>query len=160
MYIKYLEYLAEIGWEDNEVITKYKQRLDVYPKSLIERGLKAFTQTKHYKDGEVVFKEGLPLFIYEVQKLLGKYATSQEKEDFLSLIATIVRGKDFFLKEKRNQRERMHRRNQHGLTVREQQKQDTIKKISELKQQGFKQIEVARQLDLNKSTVSRYWNVP
>ena len=41
---------------------------------------------------------------------------------------------------------------------REQKKQRLIKEIRKLKEAGLKQIEVSKELGINKSTVSRYWN--
>ena len=48
------------------------------------------------------------------------------------------------------------RRNENGLTKREQQKQDTIQAIKVLKNKGLKQIEIAKKLNINKATVSKY----
>ena len=50
-------------------------------------------------------------------------------------------------------------RNENGLTSREQQKQNTIKSIQELKEQGFKQKEVAEQLNKGLRTIKLYWNL-
>ena len=50
------------------------------------------------------------------------------------------------------------RRNENGLTKREQNKQDLISKIQEFKSQGFKQKEVAEKLDKGIATIKRYWN--
>ena len=49
-------------------------------------------------------------------------------------------------------------RNENGLTKRQQQKQDNIKAVKELARQGFKQVEIAKQLGLNQSNVSRILN--
>lgn len=62
------------------------------------------------------------------------------------------------IRDKINQRKRDSRRNELGLTFREQKKQDTIEAIQNLKQQGFRQIEVSRKLGLSRSLVSRYWS--
>ena len=48
------------------------------------------------------------------------------------------------------------RRNKKGLTKREQTKEDTIKAIKSLKIQGLRQIEIAKELNINKATVSKY----
>lgn len=47
-------------------------------------------------------------------------------------------------------------RNENGLTKREQQKQDLIKKVKCLKEQGIKQKEIAEKLGISKGTVSKY----
>lgn len=50
------------------------------------------------------------------------------------------------------------RRNEHGLTKREQQKQDLINKVKELKSQGLIQKEVAEKLGKSLRTIKSYWN--
>lgn len=50
-------------------------------------------------------------------------------------------------------------RNENGLTKREQQKQDTIKNIQELKIKGLKQSEVAEKINKSIRTVKLYWNL-
>ncbi len=47
------------------------------------------------------------------------------------------------------------RRNENGLTAREQQKQDLIIKVKELKEQGLKQKEIAEKLEISKGRVSQ-----
>lgn len=60
--------------------------------------------------------------------------------------------------EKRNAKKRAKRRNKEGLTKREQQKQETISKIIELKSQGLNNSEIARQLGISRQIVSKYVN--
>ena len=55
-----------------------------------------------------------------------------------------------------NDKRKEDRRNENGLTQREQQKQDLIKQVKELKLQGLKQIEIAEKLGISKGTVSKY----
>lgn len=50
------------------------------------------------------------------------------------------------------------RRNADGLTLRQQQKQDNIDRVQELAKQGLKQVDIAKQLKLGKSTVSMIIN--
>lgn len=59
---------------------------------------------------------------------------------------------------KYNTKRKADRRNENGLTLREQQKEDTKNKIKELKSQGFTQKEVAEKLNKGIATVKRYWN--
>lgn len=49
-------------------------------------------------------------------------------------------------------------RNENGLTKREQEKQDLINRIKELKKLGFKQKEVAKKLEKSLRTIKGYWN--
>lgn len=60
--------------------------------------------------------------------------------------------------EKRNAKKRAKRRNADGFTKREQQKQETIVKIMELKSQGLNNSEIARQLGISRQIVSKYVN--
>ena len=53
-------------------------------------------------------------------------------------------------------KQKLKHRNENGLTSREQTKIDRIYKILELKEKGYKQIEIAEQLNISKSTVSEY----
>lgn len=48
------------------------------------------------------------------------------------------------------------RRNDEGLTSRQQQKKELINKVKELKKQGLKQVEIADKLGITKGTVSKY----
>ena len=57
---------------------------------------------------------------------------------------------------KYNTKRKADRRNENGLTSREQQKQDLIKKVKLLKEQGLKQKDIAEKLGIAKSTVSKY----
>lgn len=59
---------------------------------------------------------------------------------------------------RRNERKRENRRNKNGLTNREQKKQDLIKKITELKDNGYKQVEIAEKLNISKGRVSQVLN--
>ena len=84
-------------------------------------------------------------------RILG--ITEQEQEQ----LQTIISKKE---KYKRNNKHRSEkRRNEDGLTQREQQKKDIIKAVKELKNKGFKQKEVAEQLNKGLRTIKLYWNV-
>lgn len=83
-----------------------------------------------------------------------------EKENIYSLydlrekyLGWSERHKRSYVKKEYNKK---NRRNINGLTKREQQKQDTIKAIKNLKNKGLKQIEIAKELNINKATVSKY----
>ena len=58
--------------------------------------------------------------------------------------------------DRRNAKRNQARRNEAGLTKREQSKQDLIAKVKELKQKGYKQIDIANELGITKGTVSKY----
>ena len=61
--------------------------------------------------------------------------------------------------ENNNAQRREKRRNSEGLTSREQQKQDLIKKIQILKNQGLKQKEVSEKLNKSIRTIKNYWTI-
>lgn len=56
----------------------------------------------------------------------------------------------------KNSRRRQNRRNEQGLTSREQSKQDRIKTINELLSKGYKQSEISKELGVDKGLISRY----
>ena len=58
--------------------------------------------------------------------------------------------------DRNNKDRRDKRRNENGLTSREQAKVDLIKEIKELKSQGLKQKDIAEKLGIAKGTVSKY----
>lgn len=57
-----------------------------------------------------------------------------------------------------NERRRQARRNEAGLTSREQQKQDTIKAVKELREQGLTQTKIAKELGITQGRVSQILN--
>ncbi|HID1129822.1 hypothetical protein [Clostridioides difficile] len=50
---------------------------------------------------------------------------------------------------------KLARRNENGLTSREQEKQDRIKLVKELYEKGYKQVEISEKLQLTKGRVSQ-----
>ncbi|HFL2584449.1 TPA: MarR family transcriptional regulator [Clostridioides difficile] len=52
-------------------------------------------------------------------------------------------------------RRQENRRNENGLTSREQEKQDKISKILELKNKGLNQSEIARYIGISRQAVSK-----
>lgn len=59
-------------------------------------------------------------------------------------------------KYRRNKKRNEARRNEKGLTSRQQKKKELINKVKELKKQGLKQVEIADKLGITKGTVSKY----
>lgn len=70
--------------------------------------------------------------------------TREEKKKLKTIIGT----------EEKYQRKNT-KRNENGLTQREQQKQDRENQIKELIKQGFNMNQVAKELGVNRSTISR-----
>ena len=85
---------------------------------------------------------------YKNETLIERlYITKLEQKHMKTIIGTDE-------KYKRNN-ERRTPRNENGLTKREQQKQDLINKVKELKKIGLKQIEIAEKLGISKGRVSQ-----
>lgn len=74
----------------------------------------------------------------------------EEEKHLLTIIGKVEKY------ERNNERRRKDRRNDADLTAREQAKIDLIGKVKELHQKGLKQTEIANQLGINQSNVSRY----
>lgn len=79
--------------------------------------------------------------------------TSEEQRHLKTIIGTRVKY------DRNNEKRKNKRRNENGLTPRQQQKQDLINKVKELKEQGLKQTEVANQLQKSLRTIKGYWNL-
>lgn len=56
---------------------------------------------------------------------------------------------------RKKEKRKIERRNEDGLTKRQQQKQDRLKEILELKAQGLKQIEIAKKIGISRQAVSK-----
>lgn len=79
--------------------------------------------------------------------------SEEEQKELLTIISTKVKY------DRNNKRRNENRRNDDGLTQKEQQKLDTINSVQALKKQGFNQKEVAKKLNKSTRTIKRYWNV-
>lgn len=76
--------------------------------------------------------------------------TPEEEKQMKTIIGTEEKYK------RNNERRNKARRNEEGLTKREQFKQNKVQVVKELKKQGFKQKEIAEKLGISKGTVSKY----
>lgn len=74
----------------------------------------------------------------------------QEQEQLLTIISTRVKY------DRNNKKRNEARRNEEGLTSRQQKKVNTMKAIQELKEQGLKQKEIAEKLGISIDTVKHY----
>lgn len=77
----------------------------------------------------------------------------QEQKKLLTIIPTRVKY------DRKNKKRNEARRNEEGLTSRQQQKVNTIKAIQELKGQGLSQSKVSKESGYSIALVKRYWNV-
>lgn len=76
--------------------------------------------------------------------------SEQEQRKLLTIISTDEKYR------RKNLKRNAARRNEEGLTSRQQAKRELITKVKELKQQGLKQVEIAEKLGITKGTVSKY----
>ncbi|WP_455539511.1 winged helix-turn-helix transcriptional regulator [Terrisporobacter sp.] len=87
---------------------------------------------------------------YKTSTLIDKLKITKEEQHKLK---TLI-GKELKL-ERYNTKRKKDRRNENGMTSREQQKYDLIKKVKELKNQGLKQKDIAEKLEISKGRVSQ-----
>lgn len=93
-------------------------------------------------------KEG---YWYKNDTLIERLDITQSEQRCLK---TIIGTEEKY--QRKNTKRNEARRNENGLTLREQQKQDKIKAVKELHKQGYKQVEIVEKLGLTKGTVSKY----
>lgn len=99
-----------------------------------------------------VYKRGG--YNYKNETLIEKLIiTDDEMKELITIIGPSEKMR------RKLHRERQARRNDDGLTKREQQKQDTIKAVQELKKQGLSQSQVSKELGKGIATIKRYWNL-
>lgn len=128
--------------DEIEALEKVKELNLMFIQPLSDREVERDTRSAEKYYAEKKYK-------YSNDKLIEMLdITEQEQKEFKTIIST---------KEKyRRKNEKRTPRNQSGLTRREQQKQDLIEKVKELKEKGFKQKEIVKKLGITKGTVSKY----
>ena len=96
------------------------------------------------------------LYKYTNTKLIEILDITLDEQQHLK---TIISGKEKYRRNANNQKanKKAKRRNENGLTKREQEKKDLIDNILELKDKGLKQNEVADKLGKSLRTIKRYW---
>lgn len=90
---------------------------------------------------------------YKNSTLIDRLNITREEQ---SKLKTIISTEEKY--DRNNERRRKERRNENGLTLREQTTLDLTNKIKELKSQGLKQKEVAEKLGKGIATIKRHWN--
>ena len=99
-----------------------------------------------------VYKRGG--YNYKNETLIEKLNITDEE---MKVMTTIINPSEKLRRKLLKERE--SRRNEDGLTKREQQKRDTIKAVQELKERGLSQSIVSKELGKGIATVKRYWNI-
>ena len=121
---------------------KYKAR-HIYNKHKNKILLKA--EPKHYY-------ENFDVYIFRNDTIIRKLEITEEEQKHMS---TLIGKREKY--DRNNDSRKKKRRNENGLTKRQQAKQDTKTKVQELKAKGLKQKQVAEQLGLGIATVKRHW---
>lgn len=95
------------------------------------------------------------LYKYTNTKLIQILDITLDEQQYLK---TIISGKEKYRRsaEEQKEKKKAKRRNKNGLTKREQEKQDKINKIKELKENGLNNNQIAIELGINRSTVTKY----
>lgn len=125
---------------DSEIRSKAKH---IYNKHKSKILLKA--EPKH-------FYENFDVYIFRNDTIIKKLEiTEQEQKHMTTLIAKREKY------DRNNEKRRNKRRNEAGLTKKQQAKIDTRVMVQELKEQGLAQSKVAQQLGLGIATVKRHW---
>ena len=154
-----MDRLQAIAEEFNNSFTKPLKDTEV--KAVVRSTRKAIEKFIDYEQG---IRSGEDKRVSKAMRERGGYWYKNETlidmlditEDEQKHLKTIIGTNEKY--RRNNLRRRQERRNEAGLTAREQQKQDTIKAVKELLDQGLKQIEIARELGLSKGRVSQIVN--
>ena len=111
-------------------------------KSFVRNGLK---KVEEHKEGQKVLPKSETIIEW-------LNISEEEQRELITLKSKNIK------KENNNAQRRNKRRNGEGLTLREQKKQETIKEIKALKQQGLNNTEIAKKLNMNVRSVRRILN--
>jgi DNA-directed RNA polymerase specialized sigma54-like protein len=159
IYIRDMEALSSIVYELNDrFIEPLKQsEVDAMIRS-VDRAIEKFID---YEQG---IRSGEDKRVSRKMKERGGYwYTNETLIDMLDIteeeqrhLKTIIGTNEKY--RRNNIRRRKERRNEAGLTMREQQKKDNIKAVKELAAKGLNQSEIAKEVGLHQSNVSRILN--
>ncbi len=97
------------------------------------------------------FYENFDVYIFRNDTIIKKLEITEDEQKHMT---TLIAKREKY--DRNNNRRKQSRRNEVGLTKREQTKIDLISKVKQLKEQGLKQIEIANELGISKGTVSKY----
>ncbi|MEF9992524.1 MAG: DNA-binding response regulator [Peptostreptococcaceae bacterium] len=94
------------------------------------------------------------LYKYTNAKLIEILDISPKEQEYLK---TIISGKEKYRRsaEEQKSKKKAKRRNENGLTKREQEKQDRVKRINELQREGLNQNQIAIEVGISRQAVSK-----
>ncbi|MDS6330270.1 DNA-binding response regulator [Clostridioides difficile] len=104
---------------------------------------------KHTKSAETAYK--VKKYKFKNSTLIDLLGITEEEQKYLK---TIIGKKE--ANEREKEAKKLARRNENGLTSREQEKQDKINLIKQLKENGLNNNQIAKELKINRSTVTKY----
>ncbi|MCC0705235.1 DNA-binding response regulator [Clostridioides sp. ES-S-0049-02] len=104
---------------------------------------------KHTKSAETAYKG--KKYKFKNSTLIDLLGITEEEQKYLK---TIIGKKE--ANEREKLAKKLARRNENGLTSREQDKQDKINLIKRLKEKGLNNNQIAKELKVNRSTVTKY----
>lgn len=103
---------------------------------------------KHTKSAETAYK--VKKYKFKNSTLIDLLGITEEEQKYLK---SIIGTNEKYIRN--NVRRKENRRNENGLTNREQEKQCRISKILELKNKGLNQSEIARDIGISRQAVSK-----
>lgn len=156
IYNRDLEQLENLTMEFND---KFLEPLKISEVRAIVRSCnRAIEDFLEYQDGisQGKYKSvsedflGRPGYWYKNNTLIEMLDITEEEQRYLK---TIISKEEKY--RRNNTKRKKARRNREGLTIREQQKQETISKIIELRKQGLTQKEIAKKVGVTQGRVSQ-----
>lgn len=162
--VEFYEYVSDYEHEDikSSIEEIYKGKLEYY-KSEVKTEIDSYIEELPNIFEEQLFaigkirREEILYLLYKTRDIVD-WVSLYDVRFLDEIINEILEYMTKDIKALVNERKRISRRNEFGLTKKEQQKQDTIGKVRDLKDQGLTQTQVVLELGLSKSIVSRYWN--
>ena len=149
LYI-YHYYMMQIHHNEQVVLYYTLSLNDMFTEPLTAKEVKSYVKSsvwayyEHQKDRSKGYN-------FKNSTLIGKLAiTPSEMTQLKTIITTDLKY------ERNNKRRQAARRNEEGLTARQADKQYLVERVKELKERGYKQLEIAEMLEIARGTVSKY----
>lgn len=98
------------------------------------------------------FYENFDVYIFRNDTIIRKLNITEEEQKHMT---TLIAKREKY--DRNNTRRKLNRRNEIGLTKKQQEKQERKSKVQDLKSKGYKQTEVAEMLGVSLRTVKTDW---